>query len=410
MPAATPMPRGPSVLTLYSAADLLTAPGCPVCRYAGEASDRYLGWFAFEGHAEPTAITALCGSLGMCARHTRRLIAQPGAAVRLTAVYRYVVTAARDRLTGGGGPVAACPGCEHDDAAADRALDTLLDGIVDGEALDRCRELGGVCIPHLQAAAGRRPRRAAGWLAETMRETLDAGPPRSGWLAGTDHDAEVRAVLRHALPAAGVPVPGACAACLAAARAERDSLDRLPPPTADGGDPGLALCGGHLADAAAAAGRAGRLQALLAWQAACAGAAARPGAAAFPARWLRAAGRGGSRSPACLPCRAASAAAQRALEAARSAARPARQPLPHAAALCVRHHLALRAADPRAGRALSAGPAAAAGLLIGELAEAFDNSTWARRRGAPAPESAAWRRAAAFLDGAVFGGCPPRDP
>jgi hypothetical protein len=410
MPAATPVPRGPSVLTLYSAADLLTAPGCPVCRYAGEASDRYLGWFALEGHAEPAAITALCGSLGMCARHTRRLMTQPGAAVRLTAVYRYVVAAARDQLTGGGAPVAACPGCEHDDAAAGRALDTLLDGIAGGEALDRCRELGGVCIPHLHAAAGRRPRRAAGWLAETMRETLDARPHRPGWLAGTDHDAEVRAVLRQALPATGVPVPGACAACLAAAQAERDSLDRLPAFAAGGDDPGLAMCGRHLADAAEVAGSAARLLALLAWQAARAGAAARRGAAAaFPARWLRAAGRGDSRSPACLPCRAASTAAQRALEAARGAALPARQP-PRAAALCVRHHLALQAADPRAGRALADGPVAAAGLLIGELAEAFERSTWARRRGAPAPESAAWRRAAVFLDGAVFGGCPPRGP
>jgi hypothetical protein len=86
------------VLTLYSAADLLTAPGCPVCRYATEASDRYLHWFALEGHAQSATITRLCASLGMCAAHTRRLIRQPGAAVRLTAVYRYVVTAARDPL------------------------------------------------------------------------------------------------------------------------------------------------------------------------------------------------------------------------------------------------------------------------------------------------------------------------
>ena len=80
MPAATPMPRGPSVLTLYSAEDLLTAVGCPVCRYAAEASDRYLGWFALEAHAEAGTITRLCASLGMCARHTRGLMGQPGAA------------------------------------------------------------------------------------------------------------------------------------------------------------------------------------------------------------------------------------------------------------------------------------------------------------------------------------------
>ena len=95
MPAAAPLPRGPSVLTLYSAADLLTGPGCPVCRYAGEAGDRYLAWFALEAHAEAVTITRLCASLGTCPRHTRRLMAQPGAAIRLTAVYRYVMEAAR---------------------------------------------------------------------------------------------------------------------------------------------------------------------------------------------------------------------------------------------------------------------------------------------------------------------------
>jgi hypothetical protein len=403
------MPRGPSVLTLYSATDLLTAPGCPVCRYAGEAGDRYLGWFALEGHSEPTAITALCESLGMCARHTRLLMAQPGAAVRLTAVYRYVVTAARDQLTGRGKKVAACPGCEHDDAAAGRALDTLLDGIVDGEALDRCRELGGVCIPHLRAGAERGQRRAVGWLAETMRATLNSRPARPGWLAGIDHDTEVRAVLRHALPATGILVPGACAACLAAAQAERDSLDGLPALAARGDQSSLGLCGEHLADAAAASASAGQLQALLAWQVACAGAAASQRVAAFPARWLRPVSRGESRSPGCPACRAAGAAAQHTLEVARGAARAAPHALSLAAALCVRHHVALRAADPRAGQAVVAGKAAAAGLLIGELAEAFEHGTWASRRGAPTPQSTAWRRAAAFLDGAVFGGCPPRD-
>jgi hypothetical protein len=84
MPAATPIPRGPTVLTLYTAADLLTGPGCPVCRYADEAADQYLAWFALEAHADARTITRLCSSLGMCPRHTRGLLSQPGAASRLT--------------------------------------------------------------------------------------------------------------------------------------------------------------------------------------------------------------------------------------------------------------------------------------------------------------------------------------
>jgi hypothetical protein len=48
--------------------------------------------------------------------------------------------------------------------------------------------------------------------------------------------------------------------------------------------------------------------------------------------------------------------------------------------------------------------------LIAELNEAFGKNTWARRHEAKGPEMTAWRRAAAFLDGTVFCGCPPPDP
>ena len=41
--------------------------------------------------------------------------------------------------------------------------------------------------------------------------------------------------------------------------------------------------------------------------------------------------------------------------------------------------------------------------------EAFSKNTWARRHEARGPEMTAWRRAAAFLDGGVFCGCPERD-
>ena len=161
MPSAAPIPRGPTVLTLYTAADLLTGPGCPVCRYADEAGDRYLAWFALEGHADAATVTRLCSSLGMCARHTRGLMSQPGAARRLTAVYRYVVEAARDLLSGRAASIDACPACEHDRGAVGRALDTLLDGLADNLVRDRYRELGGLCIPHLRAAWTRGDHRVA---------------------------------------------------------------------------------------------------------------------------------------------------------------------------------------------------------------------------------------------------------
>jgi hypothetical protein len=75
--------------------------------------------------------------------------------------------------------------------------------------------------------------------------------------------------------------------------------------------------------------------------------------------------------------------------------------------LCVRHLLGLRAADPWAGQLAARGAVERAGTLVAELNEAFGKNTWARRGEARGAEMTAWRRAAVFLDGDVFCGCPP---
>jgi hypothetical protein len=421
MPAATPIPRGPTVLTLYSAADLLTGPGCPVCRYTGESAGRYLAWFALEAHADAVTITRLCSSLGMCPRHTRGLMSQPGAARRLTAVYRYVMGAARDRLNGKAARLGACPACEHDDAAAGRALDTLLEGLADAPVRERYRELGGLCIPHLHAASARGGGRALGWLSRTLTGTVNTWPADVGWLAGTDHDAEARAVLRRSAAGGARPGSHVCVACLAASRCESGHLIRILRESETGQpDRGLLLCAGHLSDLVVRAGRRG-LAPLLAWQAGClaAGVAGRPGESrgrgpAGPASWLGLGlrlglglGRRGGGPGGCPVCVAAGEAAQRALDDFRAMLRASQPVADRQPPLCVRHLLGLTAIDPRAGHMAAPGAVECAGLLMAELDEAFSKGTWARRHEAKGPEMTAWRRAAAFLDGGVCYGCAP---
>ncbi len=411
MPTATPIPRGPSVLTLYSAADLLTGPGCPVCRYAGEASDRYLAWFALEAHAQAVTITRLCASLGMCPRHTRGLMSQPGAAARLTAVYRYVVESARDRLRDGVTRVSACPACEHDDGAAGRALDTLLEGLNDGPVRDRYRELGGLCIPHLSTASTRGRHRVVPWLSVAMTATVNARPAGFGWLAGIDRDADVRVVLRQAAPASRRP--GGCVACLAAAHAESDHLAWMRRVSGrNHQDRRMLLCAGHLSDLIALAGQHD-VASLLAWQAGCLATSLthRPSPGrkwADLASWLRPLDHRAGRPDGCLICLASADAAQRAVDELRALLR-ATQPDPDCRVpLCVRHLLGLRALDPWAGHVTARGAVERADVLILELNEAFRKGTWGHRHEDRGPEMAAWRRAAAFLDGGVFCGRPPR--
>ncbi len=412
MPSAVPMPRGPTVLTLYSAAALLTGPGCPVCRYAAEAGDRYLAWFALEAHADAVTITRLCSSLGTYPRHTRGLMSQPGAPSRLTAVYRYVLQTARDRLSGHAARLAICPACEHDDGAADRALDTLLEGLTDDQVRDRYRELGGLCIPHLRTASARGNYRVAAWLSQTMTAAVSACRASPDWLAGIDHDAEMRAVLRRAAPAIAPPGSGACIACLAAGRSENGRLaEVLRTSDRDQPDRQLVLCGGHLNDLIALSGQ-WDTGPLLAWQAGCLAVSLtrRSAASPGPAGWLPRSLRRRPSGPASCPiCLAAANAAQRTVDDLRASLRASHPAAGRRVPLCVRHLLGLRALDPWAGHVTAGSAVERADMLIAELNEAFSKNTWAHRHEPRGPEMTAWRRAAAFLDGAVFCGCPPRE-
>lgn len=403
MPAATPIPRGPTVPTLYSAADLLTGPGCPVCRYAGEAADRYLAWFALEGHADTATITRLCASLGMCPPHTRGLIGQPGAARRLTALYRYLIRAARDRLTGRAGRPGGCPGCEHDDGATRRALETLLDGLADGQVRDRYRQLGGLCVPHLRAASALGDHRILTWLARTMMESVTARLASPGWLAVAGYDAGTRLVPRDACPSAVLAGSDGCAACLAAGRSGQARLALIADSVQHRRDGQLVLCAGHLGDLMVMAGQPDAAP-LLAWQAGCLVAALirpRP-SAGRPAGWLRYRGRRGRGPGPCPVCLASEAAARRAVDDLRARLRAVHAEPGRQVPLCVRHLLGLNAADPRAARVTAPGAIERADLLIAELDQAFTNGTWAHRRQCGGPEMTAWRRAAVFLDGSVL--------
>jgi hypothetical protein len=401
LPSAVPLPRGPSVLLLGSPAGLLSRPGCPACWYAAESSDAYLRWFALEGHGDVDMITRLCGARGMCAWHTRRLVAQPGAAGRLTAVYKYVVRAATDDL---GAEPAGCPACEHDSAAADRVVGVLLEDIT---AADRWayKEHGGLCLPHLRRAA-LLARGDIRWLVRFMASRLSESRPSLDLLAGgPDPDVQARAACRAALARRLSPgQPWTCSVCWAAASWERTTLaDFGAAPSASAGDD---LCSAHLRD--------------VAWQAPAAddllaGRAAaererlgqvldgKPRLLGIAPGWLSVRARRALADPDCSLCRGRGNAAGRAigqLAASRSGLMPA------AFRLCVRHVRRLDDADPVAGQLAEQAAREYGSALVSDLAEDFRTSTWTHRDEPGESDGSAWRRAAAFLDGAVFGGCP----
>jgi hypothetical protein len=409
LPSPTPVPRGPSVLLLGSASALFGWPGCPACRYTAEASDAYLTWFALDGHYDADVLARLCASRGMCAPHTRRLLSQPGAPARLTAVYRYVIQAA---ARGFRARPAQCPACEHDAVAEERVLDLVLEEVLAGDGRTY-KQHGGLCLPHLRRAASLRTNADVRWLARFMVTRLTAEPPGLDLLAGSpDPDADARAALRSGLPLRLAHTDAwACTVCWAAADAERNQLADARSASRPGSPrlPGDCLCRSHLHDYALAADNADDL---LTWQAECQVVRlaqvidGQPRLLGISVGWLSARARRAFAAPDCPTCRSAEQAAAAELGRVQAGLRAAGPGSRAGLALCVRHASRLHDVDARAGNLACTALSGYASKLLGELEDAFRKETWSHRGVVRGAEMTAWRRAAAFLDGAVFGGCP----
>ena len=401
MPSATPLPAGPSRLTLFGAEDLLRPDGCPVCCYIAETADRFASWFALEAHADADMITRLCGSLGFCPAHTRGMLGQPGAGGRMTALYTYLLRAAARYVTAGTSPSGRCLSCDRDAEASDRAQETLLTGLREADVRDRYRDSHGLCLPHLRAAVPRAGNRLAAWLAGDMRSRLAAGPPSIALLVGDrDSDADVRARLRASLRVAPAALEGdVCAACQTMSLRERDAIGQLA--TATETSPGP--CPKHLRDACSDVATAR----LIAWQT--------ERAESWLASLMPTARRGGAlrglafrrhrpdgdEGHGCQACRATGPVPwEQGAQCALS--RPGQPP-----ELCLRHVLALRRSDPPGAAPLVFMAARRTDSLLRELEEAFRKQTWAHRDEPRGREMTAWQRAAALVDGRVYGGGPP---
>jgi hypothetical protein len=205
-------------------------------------------------------------------RHTRGLMSQPGAAVRLTAVYRYIIETGREHLSGRVARLLACPPANTTTAQTAVPWTPCWRAWPTAPSVPVTVNLVACAFPHLRVAAARGDRRSVDWLSQTFTATLHTKPDHPGWLTGTDPDADVRVVLRQAIPAGGHRDSHtclACLACLAAGRSESGQLAQiLGASRTDRRDRRLLPCGTHLNDLAILAGPRGLLP-LLAWQVDC---------------------------------------------------------------------------------------------------------------------------------------------
>jgi len=147
--------------------DAISRPGCPLCRLAAEASERWLETLFREQVNDVSVRQYLrrCGTF--CPQHTAQALraADPlGASIIFGDLLRRAIDATPDRWD------TTCPLCAHEAAVVHRAGGTLLEHIDEDDVREACVASDGLCLPHL-------------------RRTLDqARPPRCDLLAGIERE------------------------------------------------------------------------------------------------------------------------------------------------------------------------------------------------------------------------------
>lgn len=389
MSSALPVSPGPPDVPPDSALGVFDVPGCPACRHIAEASKKYLAWLVAGGYQDADVMQRLSASRGMCAAHTRRVLAEPGAGARLVRVYGHVIDNAVADI---GARPATCPACDHVASAADRLFGHMLGEATRGDRRTY-KDHGGLCVPHLRRAAVARRGADILWLVRFMIVRLTEESPSLDLVAG------------HADAAAQLVLPGAsgadlatCAVCATGAEAAYTDRDRGPQDC---------MCAQHLRDVVSSSGCGAT--ALLTEQAALH--AARlgqvvDGRARSLGNYLSVRARRALADPDCPLCRSSDTACAREVSRVASALRESATAPSARPALCLRHARDVQAVDQLAGRIAEAYVGDRGQLLLGQLRAAVDSGVGGPPAGSASPAVTAVRRAALFLDGSTFGLLP----
>lgn len=157
--------------TLEDLASLLqTESGCAICHYSRQAGRKYLDGVMYESVNDFGLRQQLARTLGFCEFHSRELLTFPGAKLGAAIIEQAMLQEALRRLNTlkpqrrsmfslvrkGALPLkppdsAHCPACLYEEAAAQRAIEELLQHW-DARWEYLLSNAGGLCFNHLNAA------------------------------------------------------------------------------------------------------------------------------------------------------------------------------------------------------------------------------------------------------------------
>lgn len=447
LPGERSVPARPDTVEL-----LLRKGGCPACRAADEAEDRFFTWFAIETHTAAEMVHQLRASAGMCPAHTRRLL-RDGEPTMLSTVYRETAKGTR-RLLAHPEQRAQCPACASIDSFVGHVLEDLSRALAVDPIARRFRESGGACLRHVLEFARHADPAVLALACETLSARLiqqqdpEARRRALDGLTGSDRDAAERARWRARLPHPETPPEAlesgrgtlaglcdrlaldACPVCLTGGLAEECYLAWLLAERRAHGkvlaqDPGE-LCTAHIADLALldpATADAAVSHAAPRWRAELEGAAAsireelerraglresarkrQPDAAAAARKRL-------ARGPRCPACEAVAIARGRedALLSEALALPGVARAYTAGHGLCLSDIIAparTHAAHAPVTAMLRDHVGARLGVLAWELEESSRKEAWACRHERKGPERSAYLRFPAQVDGRGVMGAP----
>jgi len=380
--SVVPLVTGPESLSLDSAHALFDQPGCPACRHASAAIESYLEWLAGAGHRDAATLNRLSESRGMCAAHTRRLLARPGTAARLRTLYGHVIDAALQDIQA---RPAGCPACEHAGIAGDRLLGFLIDEATRGDRRTY-KEHGGLCLPHLRRAAVCRRGADILWLVRFMVARLTEPSPGMDLLTGH-----------------GEPVPAGgdlaeCVVCGAAAEAERAERSRR---NTAGGD---CLCPQHLREVARVRVAGDEAADLLTRQAALHAARLTrvlDGRSRRLGNYLSVRAREALSDPDCPVCLSRETAAEREISRVAMALSECCPTSSARLELCFRHARDVHAVDQQAGATADAQLRIRGRQILAKMRPDCEHDAGVQMAASLGQSATAVRRAAGFLDGSA---------
>lgn len=152
------MPQRRRHIDFFAVMEALAQPGCPVCRLAERAAARFLQTLFYENVNDPPTRETLRQMGGFCPLHTKNIL-KINDALGSSIIYADLLEQAPAFFAAR--QIRRCPACHVASQAAQRALNVLLEHLMEEDVWQAYGQSDGLCLEHLQQLPKRKMYAAA---------------------------------------------------------------------------------------------------------------------------------------------------------------------------------------------------------------------------------------------------------